>query len=598
MVKDIHQRLVSSMTMDIGLENYFVTLAEEHAANVVMSLLHCAPSCDRAAALMWRTIGSSGLAVQEVLAALLSVMEDGMFFSREDNEAIFALAATVVLWVMIRVPEWHTAILLHSTYLFAVQTMKTLFCQLGRDKKLVALEHKWVWDTMLCADTQHYAVGLLAREMRRSLRPLCSCIAEHLLSLLIWKQPRWDLPALAFFVEVLECLDLSKHGHGALLVMSSCLGTGLWALMQLSGVAGPGRCWCCSPPGFHSTALCCTQSGGICSLCHLLVEQLADPDGEMVGMTLSVLTHMLQEKDLKISSATALKLTESLLPHFENDNSHVQLLSIQLFRKVMELVVEEGKKALTRTVNQSLLPLFLRWHDENQRVAEVRFCVSCCIPGRGLGCLLPWPCTGTRVPCPALRCHLRLSAAPQASRETLLCAARFLSRRDLEEPLTQERRMNFAERLLLEDESRAAEHLRWALPCLQNPQQRLRRAAVRFIGARAEPCRGTRPCGRRAGSARGGQLCRWGRHGLCVARTRRNAPAGTEGGAPGPQRGPSSPEGRREPLLLEPVHPADVRRKMCRTSAGSGGPVFFGDLWFPLKMGPAGAPGTARAGHS
>lgn len=116
-----------------------------------------------------------------------------------------------------------------------------------------------------------------AREMRRSLRPLCSCIAEHLLSLLIWKQPRWDLPALAFFVEVslrasasclsclpalwplgaaaawhgararrfclgpalggssllpacplslpcafqvLECLDLSKHGHGALLVMS------------------------------------------------------------------------------------------------------------------------------------------------------------------------------------------------------------------------------------------------------------------------------------------------------------------------------------------------------------------------------------------
>lgn len=41
--------------------------------------------------------------------------------------------------------------------------MKALFCQLGRDKKLVALEHKRVWDTMLCADTQHYAVGLLAR---------------------------------------------------------------------------------------------------------------------------------------------------------------------------------------------------------------------------------------------------------------------------------------------------------------------------------------------------------------------------------------------------------------------------------------------------
>ncbi|XP_074396550.1 uncharacterized protein LOC141729058 [Zonotrichia albicollis] len=122
-----------------------------------------------------------------------------------------------------------------------------------------------------------------------------------------------------------------------------------------------------------------------------------------------------------------------------SDNSHVQLLSIQLFGKLMELVVEEGDNALTTVVSQSLLPLFLHWHHENLHVAE-------------------------------------------ACGEALLGAARFLRRRDLEELLRQKRRMKFVESLLLQDESRAAEHLRWALPHLQSPQRPLREAAVRFIG--------------------------------------------------------------------------------------------------------------------
>ncbi|XP_074402825.1 uncharacterized protein LOC141730093 isoform X2 [Zonotrichia albicollis] len=107
----------------------------------------------------------------------------------------------------------------------------------------------------------------------------------------------------------------------------------------------------------------------------------------------------------QLPSVTALKLAESLLPHFENDNSHVQLLSIQLFYKVMELVVEEGEELLTTFVNQSLLPLFLPWHDENLYVAKASF-------------------------------------------QALLFAARFLRRMDLEELLTKARRIKFAESLL------------------------------------------------------------------------------------------------------------------------------------------------------
>ncbi|XP_074387576.1 uncharacterized protein LOC141726549 [Zonotrichia albicollis] len=186
---------------------------------------------------------------------------------------------------------------------------------------------------------------------------------------------------------LLECLDLSKHGPSALLV-----------------------------------------AGGICCLYPHLVEQLADPDAEVVWMSLCVLTHALQDKDLLLPSVTTLKLAESLLPHFENDNSHVQLLSIQLFCKVMELVVEEGEELLTTFVNQSLLPLFLRWHNENLYVAKASF-------------------------------------------QALLCAARFLRRRDLEELLMKAWRIKFAESLLLQDESRAA----------KSPQRTLREAALRFM---------------------------------------------------------------------------------------------------------------------
>ncbi|KFO53047.1 hypothetical protein N302_04725, partial [Corvus brachyrhynchos] len=46
------------------------------------------------------------------------------------------------------------------------------------------------------------------------------------------------------------------------------------------------------------------------------------------------------------------------------DNSHVQMLSIHLFCKVMELVVDEGKKPLKTIVCQILSPLLLHCHDE------------------------------------------------------------------------------------------------------------------------------------------------------------------------------------------------------------------------------------------
>ncbi|XP_023803492.1 centrosome-associated protein CEP250-like, partial [Cyanistes caeruleus] len=68
-----------------------------------------------------------------------------------------------------------------------------------------------------------------------------------------------------------------------------------------------------------------------------------------------------------------------------------------------------------------------------------------------------------------------------ASRETLLCSARFLKRKDLQQMLRVDQTWRFGEGLLAQDRSRAAEHLHRALMYLDSPQESLRAAAIRFI---------------------------------------------------------------------------------------------------------------------
>ncbi|XP_053837953.1 maestro heat-like repeat-containing protein family member 6 [Vidua macroura] len=395
-----------------------------------------------------------------------------MCTSDGDNKDLFALAATLVIWVI--VPECNKAMIPYSGQLFvallshvvittqqmppeevdnfwsacqakhrlpyepnrfAVQAMKALLYRLQCDHVVVAMERKGCWDMMLCAHTQHYAVGLLAREMLRVLIPLCSRITLHLLRQLSREEPCWDLPFLAFLVEVLERLDMSKCGGNVMKIMSRYLQSECSQRRRLAlrGLVVPSK-----DPSMARRMYSVSQS---------LLGLLGDEDREVVSMSLHVFTNVLQHKDILVSSTTAPKLAEALLLLFDHDNSHVQLLSIQLFCKVMDLVVDEGKKSLETIVNKSLDTLFIYCHDENWHVAK-------------------------------------------ASRETLHCAAKFLKRRNLMQLLEKEHLWKFAEVLLAEDRSRAAEHLRRAQPYLQSPQEPLREVAVRFMGMAERSSRG------------------------------------------------------------------------------------------------------------
>ncbi|CAN8219938.1 unnamed protein product [Coccothraustes coccothraustes] len=469
MVRIIHQRLASPETADVRLLMNILRMAEEHPAGVVLTLLRCAPTCDRPATMIWRTIGSSSPTVEKVLPTLICVMEDwpvhSMFTSDGDDTNVFAMAATLVLWVIIQVPKCDEAMQNYAPHLlmalivqicdstahaseenetfwkqcqevrqlntnpssFAVRTMKALLCRLQRENVVLEMGRKHGWDTLLCADTQHYAVGLLAREMRRDSIPLCCRTAILLLELLSGEGHPWDLPFLAFLVEVLECLDLRECSDSILEMMSRYLQS---ECRERRRLALRGLMVLIKDP---------LLARRMCILSQRLVDVLGDEDTEVVRMSLSVFLNVLQYKDILVSTTTAPRLAEALIQLFDHDNSQVQLLSIQLFEKVIDLVVDDGKRPLKRIANTSLLPLFMHCHEENQRVAN-------------------------------------------ASRETLHCAAGFLKRRRLKQLLKKENLSKFGKCLLAEDRSQVAEYLCRALPYLENPQESVREAALRFIG--------------------------------------------------------------------------------------------------------------------
>ncbi|XP_032549067.1 uncharacterized protein LOC116789387 [Chiroxiphia lanceolata] len=488
-VRSIHWWLTANVSAGHVLDNTLLALTQAHPADVAISLLRCAPSCDRAAAVMWRTIASSGTTLEKVLPVLLSVMEDWPWHSTctsdGDNTDVFALAATLALWTIVQEPQCPGSLMEYGPHLlvallfqvfitteqmseevdsfwrgcreehdlptdpnrFAVLSMKALLCCLHCEDVVCSVEHNRGWARLLNARSRRYAVGLLAREMRRVSSPLCSRITLHLLELLSREEPCWDLPAMAFLVEVLDCLDMRDWGGSVLQSLSRHLWSecperrhlalrGLLVLSQDSGMAK--RIW---------------------SLSDSLVQLLGDADSDMVWMTLSVLDNVLwssvwtqlqkrvHSKDPLISTATGLQLAEALRPLFDHDDSSVREGSMVIFTRVMKLIERAGKRPLKPHVCLSLLPLYFHRHDENPVVKKT-------------------------------------------SRKALLAVTRFLKRRDLGRLVNTEEPWCFGECLLEKDQSRVVEYVDQALPYLWSPQEPVREAAVRFMGMAGRYLRG------------------------------------------------------------------------------------------------------------
>ncbi|XP_027766145.1 maestro heat-like repeat family member 5, partial [Empidonax traillii] len=351
-VRSIHKLLTVHGPPNVRMQGKIQRLAKAHPCDVVMTLLRCAPECDRASAMMWKSIASSGTAVEKVLPTLLRVMVDwpahNISTSDGDNRDVFALAATLALWLILQEPECQDAVMDCVPHLlvallfqvsmsteqvpeevntfwrgcqeqhrlpsdpnrFLVQTIKALLCRLQWVNEVVSLERKRGWDTLLCAGTQHYAVGLLAGEtpleMRHVLLPFYSRMAIHLLGLLSTEDPRWELPALALLVEVLDYLDWSQCRDRVLPILSRNLQSECSERQRLA------------LRGLLVLAVDPSMAESICSLSESLLELLHHADGELIRMTLSVFLTVLRGEDIWAIISTAPRLAEALRPLYDN----------------------------------------------------------------------------------------------------------------------------------------------------------------------------------------------------------------------------------------------------------------------------------------
>ncbi|XP_064240928.1 uncharacterized protein LOC135278302 [Passer domesticus] len=103
MVRYIHQWLLANDSAEHRLDKTLLNLTEALTNDAVMTLLRVAPSCDRAAMAMWKTIMGSSRTAKPVQLTLLDVLGNwpvcSTCTSDGDKTGVFALACSSALWI-------------------------------------------------------------------------------------------------------------------------------------------------------------------------------------------------------------------------------------------------------------------------------------------------------------------------------------------------------------------------------------------------------------------------------------------------------------------------------------------------------------------
>ncbi|CAM5172941.1 unnamed protein product [Eretmochelys imbricata] len=103
----------------------------------------------------------------------------------------------------------------------------------------------------------------------------------------------------------------------------------------------------------------------------VVVEQLHEADRDVISNAITVLRDILAGMDRKSASPMAVQVAEKLLPFFHDESSKLRVLSITLFKHLLELVREPNRKKMKEHVLRSLVPLLLLLHDERPNVSQV-----------------------------------------------------------------------------------------------------------------------------------------------------------------------------------------------------------------------------------
>ncbi|CAM5134228.1 unnamed protein product [Natator depressus] len=174
----------------------------------------------------------------------------------------------------------------------------------------------------------------------------------------------------------------------------------------------------------------------------VVVERLHKADRGVISNAITVLRDILAGMDRQSASTVAVQVAEKLLPFFHDESSKLRVLSIALFKHLLELVREPNRKKMKELVLRSLVPLLLLLHDERPNVSQV--------------------------------CWDALSRAVEFLRWSQLGA--LVQRKEL---------WRGCDCLVACYKERAETFLCQAMAFLKNPQAPIREAAIRFLGLTA-----------------------------------------------------------------------------------------------------------------
>ncbi|CAM4671469.1 unnamed protein product [Lepidochelys olivacea] len=174
----------------------------------------------------------------------------------------------------------------------------------------------------------------------------------------------------------------------------------------------------------------------------VVVEQLHGADRDIISNAITVLRDILAGMDRQSASPVAVRVAEKLLPFFHDESSKLRVLSITLFKHLLELVRGPSRRKMKEHVLRSLVPLLLLLHDERPNMSQVCW-------------------------------------------DTLRSALEFLRWSQLSAHVQKKELWRGCDCLVACYKGRAETFLCQAMAFVENPQAPIREAAIRFLGLTA-----------------------------------------------------------------------------------------------------------------
>ncbi|XP_039375076.1 maestro heat-like repeat-containing protein family member 7 [Mauremys reevesii] len=470
-VRSIHKHLdsISEPLARQELLRALLLLGSQFSEEVVGTLLGCSLSCDSVAAEMWKILTSQPKSTEKILRELVSRLQGQAPRRHQLSQrpaGVASLAATRALYVILQeqacrqevkelFPQLYVALLFHVTHTvqhtasqerehnqedtaaplspvrFAVKAMEALLLCAGYKEQATFMMKHGRWDLLMSSDTHHKGVCLLARAMVSLNVEERNWIFHHVMAILNDRDDRRYVPAVALFIQLLQCPDLGYGLEDAIVEEMSRQLRDHQTVVRWLGLKG-----------LLNLVRLPEKVGKLQRLLPDVLERLQEVDRALIHKAIAVLKHLLAGMDRQSASCAAVQVAEQLLPLFDDVTSKLRVLSITLFKDLLELVRWPNRSEMKEYVLQSLVPLLLLVHDERPNVSQVCW-------------------------------------------DTLSSAAQFLRWHQLSGLIQHKETWRICDCLVRRYNGRADDFLCQTMAFLQNPQTPVREAAIRFLGLTA-----------------------------------------------------------------------------------------------------------------